>query len=204
MLFHSLSSGTSAEGNDFNMTEVELLKIVLSEMDQSALNNLLSTHGIETDFGRSLNEFLQREDVNEAMKSRFRLDSSAVSRPDTLKLALIRFVNRQNMTEKDLYGKCNISNNHYYQVRDGTIKRHKNKGLFFQFALALKLSYYEAVYLLNLAGHHFTPWMSMRDYIIAHCLFNKIYDFDRVNELLEKYGAEFLDEEDAPREKPQG
>ena len=77
------------------------------------------------------------------------------------------------MEEAELYKRCNISKDHYYQIRDGKIKRVRNKNLFFQFALVLKLDYFETVYLLNLGGHLFNPSMSMYDYVIAHCLYRK-------------------------------
>ncbi len=96
------------------------------------------------------------------------------------------------MEEAELYKRCNISKDHYYQIRDGKIKRVRNKNLFFQFALVLKLDYFETVYLLNLGGHLFNPSMSMYDYVIAHCLYRKIYDFDKVDNLLENYGLESL------------
>lgn len=174
------------------MKEAKLLKMVLSEMSQKELDSLLNLHGLETEMGKELHTFLRREDVDQLMKNRFSLNSSVIPHPDTFKLAIFRFLERQGLRESSLYKQCSIEKDHYYQVRDGKIKRYKHKGLFFQFALVLRLDYYEAVYLLNLAGHHFMPWMYMRDYIIAFCLYHQKYDFDEVSDLLEKYGAESL------------
>ncbi|HBA69761.1 MAG TPA: hypothetical protein DCZ40_10465 [Lachnospiraceae bacterium] len=174
------------------MTDRELLKIVLCEMSQDELSSLLNRQGLETEQGKALHDFLRQKDVEEAMGKRFALETQAVSRPDTLKLAIYRFLRRIDMEEPEFYKKCGISKDHYYQIRDGKIKRARNKRLFFRFVLILRLDYFEAVYLLNLGGHLFNPSLSMYDYIIAHCLYRKIYDFDAVDELLEKYGLESI------------
>lgn len=170
------------------MTDRELLKSVLCEISQSELSSLLHRQGLETKTGKALHDFLKQKDVEEAMSRRFDLEEPTVSKPDTLKLAIYRFLKRINMEEPELYKKCNISKDHYYQIRDGKIKRARNKELFFQFALILQLDYFEAAYLLNLGGHLFNPAYSMYDYVIAHCLYQKIYDFDAVDSLLEEYG----------------
>lgn len=174
------------------MTDRELLKSVLCGMSQQELNVLLDKHGLGTESGEALHGFLKQEDVEEAMCSRFDLQKPEVSKPDTLKLAIYRFLDRLDMKESELYNKCNISKDHYYQIRDGKIKRSRNKNLFFQFALVLKLDYFEAVYLLNLGGHLFNPSLSMYDYVIAHCLYHKIYDFGVVEQLLEQCGLDTL------------
>jgi hypothetical protein len=162
-------------------------------MSQKDLNDLLNESGLNTAFGCALHEVLQRADYQEMLNDRFSLEDASVSpHPDTLRLLLYRLLDRRNMTDSQLYHQCDIGKDHYNQVVNGKIKRYKKKGLFFQFALILQLDYFEAVYLLNLAGHPFTPWANMRDYIIAHCLCCKIYDFDEVETLLEKYGADSL------------
>jgi hypothetical protein len=176
------------------MTDRELLKAVLCTISQHELNALLSRQGLEKEMGEALHHFLIQEDVVEAMSKQFDLDKDKMtsSKPDTLKLAIYRFLRRIGMEEAELYKRCNIGKDHYYQIRDGKIKRVRNKNLFLQFALVLKLDYFETVYLLSLGGHLFNPALSMCDYIIAHCLYQKIYDFDKVDELLEKYGLESL------------
>lgn len=175
------------------MTDLEILKNVLAEIPQKELYSLLNEHGLNTEFGEALHMVLQQDDFQEMLKNRFSLKDANVPRyPDTLRLLLNRLLDRRNMKDSELYNQCNIGKDHYGQLVNGKIKRYKKKGLFFQFALILQLDYYEAVYLLNLAGHHFAPWISMRDYLVAHCLSNKIYDLGHVEALLEEHGAESL------------
>lgn len=170
----------------------ELLKTLLSKLSQHELDNLLNGENIESEFGKALHSFLQEPDVGELMAKRFDLGTPSFSTPDTLKDALLRFLKRTDIKESLLYRDF-LDKDHYYQIRDGKIKRPRSKKIFFRFALILQLDYFEAVYLLNLGGHIFNPSLSMYDYVIGHCLCTKKYDIKTVNKLLEEKGLSSLD-----------
>lgn len=170
----------------------ELLKQLLAKLSQRELDNLLNSEGLGTEFGESLSAFLKEPDVADLMNNRFTLKSAPDIFPDTLKDAINRFLNRLDMKESLLYRDF-MDKDHYYQIRDGKIKRPRSKKIFYRFALILKLDYYETVYLLNLGGHIFSPSSSMYDYVIAHFLCNKVYDFAKINEALEKFGLSPVD-----------
>lgn len=76
------------------MTDRELLKAVLCAMSQRELNALLNRHGLDTEAGDALHHFLAQKDVENAMGKQFDLDKDKItpSKPDTLKLAIYRFL----------------------------------------------------------------------------------------------------------------
>lgn len=184
---------TPGNKGDLSMyTYRELLKNLLAKLSQKDLDNLLNSEGLNSEFGEALSAFLKEPDVSDLLNNRFPLKSVPGVTSDTLKDAISRFLNRLDMKESLLYRDF-MDKDHYYQIRDGKIKRPRSKKIFFRFAFILQLDYYETVYLLNLGGHIFSPSTSMYDYVIAHFICTKVYDFTKVNDALETFGLSPID-----------
>ena len=173
-----------------SMNDTELLIKVLAEIDQRALDALLSGHGPDTAFGKALHAAMQHEDFQEMLRNRYSLEGADISKqPDTLRLLLYRLMERRQVNDPDIYNQCGIDKDLYHAIVSKRIKHHKNKATFYRMALYLRLDYYEAVYFMNLAGHPFVPTHSKADQVIAYCLCSQIYDFDCVEKILQSQGA---------------
>ncbi len=178
------------------MTEREFIKQLLTQISPQEFDRLLNSQDVDSEFGRKLHQLLGEQDMAAAMSERFQLNQPSVAKPDSLSQAIYRFLaraeeNQIKVTEADLYYDC-IDKDHYYQIRDGKIKRSKKKKIFFRIAILLRLDYFETAYLLNLGGHIFSPCFSLEDYIIAHCLCTGQYDINEVNRLLTENNLDSL------------
>lgn len=107
----------------------ELLKNLLAKLSQKDLDNLLNSEGLNSEFGEALSAFLKEPDVSDLLNNRFPLKSVPGVTPDTLKDAISRFLNRLDMKESLLYRDF-MDKDHYYQIRDGKIKRPRSKKIF--------------------------------------------------------------------------
>jgi len=106
---------------------------------------------------------------------------------------LFNQIDAKDMTDIEVYKRAHIDRKLFSKIRR---KQHlPNKKTIIALALALKLEYSEAVFLLNLAGFSLSISPSMPfDIIIANAIKNKMYDIDSVNELLYHYDLPLLGE----------
>ncbi len=91
-------------------------------------------------------------------------------------------------TASELYANAGISKQAFYKIlSDG--KYRPSLETMIRLALALKLDTHECKYLLKKASYTLAS-SSKFSLIVRYCIENKIYDIDKVNEILEKEGFE--------------
>ena len=101
------------------------------------------------------------------------------------------FADRANIKDSQLYNAIGLNRSLWYRMRDNVNARTKKKNVL-KLAIVLRLSFWEAFYLIALAGYSFTPGVDDTDKIVASCLLNGIHDTAAVDELLDSNGLETL------------
>ncbi len=88
---------------------------------------------------------------------------------------LIRFVDRAEMTDPEVYKAAGLNRTLWYRLRDNP-NAHTSKRNILKIGLVLRLDYLELYYLLALGGHPFAPICDGTDMVIALCLRDGVYD----------------------------
>lgn len=104
---------------------------------------------------------------------------------------LIRFVDRAEMTDPEVYRAAGLNRTLWYRLRDKPDARTSKQNVL-KIGLVLHLDYLELYYLLALGGHPFAPACSGTDLVIAVCLQKGIYDPLEVDSRLYKAGEPTL------------
>ena len=90
----------------------------------------------------------------------------------------------------DLYDKANISRQYWSKIINK--ERQPSLETVLKIVFALKLQNHECKYLLKKAGYTLAS-SSTYALIIRYCIENKIYDLNKVNDLLEEYGFKAIE-----------
>ena len=85
----------------------------------------------------------------------------------------------------DLYDKANISRQYWHKIISNECSPSLETVL--KLVFALRLNSHECKYLLKKAGYTLSS-ASTYSLIIRYCIENRIYDLNKVNDFLEKYG----------------
>ena len=85
----------------------------------------------------------------------------------------------------DLYNKANISRQYWHKIISNECSPSLETVL--KLVFALRLNSHECKYLLKKAGYTLSS-ASTYSLIIRYCIENRIYDLNKVNDFLEKYG----------------
>ena len=101
---------------------------------------------------------------------------------------LIKFIDEKQMTDVECYKKAGVDRRLFSKIRSDKDYQPSKKTVL-AFILALKLSYDEALELLDSAGYTLSH-SYLRDVIIEYCINKKIYKIFDVNVLLTEYGEE--------------
>ena len=89
----------------------------------------------------------------------------------------------------DLYKKANISRQMWSLLISPNSKINPSLNTVLKLVFALELNNHECKYLLKKAGYTLSS-SNTYSLIIRYCIENKIYDLDKVNDLLTEYGYE--------------
>ena len=174
------------------MTDMEVLKELLLNLDSQTIDKLFIDFGYDSELCKRLLEILQDDEFEEKTKHKFTPDFANISKDsNNLRQVMNRFLAKRDKKDPDVYNHkhSGVGKDVYRQIMNKDTKRHKDKTLFYRIALILELDRYELSYLLNVAGHNFTPWASISDSIITYYLSNHIYDMDIIEEVFKEYNA---------------
>ena len=104
---------------------------------------------------------------------------------------LLRFADRVGMTDSQIYNAIGLSRSLWYRMRDHKDARTKKTNVL-KLAIVLRLSFWEAFYLVALAGYAFMPGLDDTDKTVAACLLNGVYDPDTIDGMLASNNLETL------------
>jgi hypothetical protein len=104
---------------------------------------------------------------------------------------VVRFAERANMTDSQVYNAIGLNRSLWYRMRDDSAARTKKPNVL-KLAVVLRLTYWEAYYIIALAGYSFTPGTDETDNVIMSCLINGVYDIETVDKMLYDAGADTL------------
>ena len=104
---------------------------------------------------------------------------------------VLRFAERAGMADSQIYNAIGMNRSLWYRMRDNADARTKKSNVL-KLAIVLRLSFWEAYYLIALAGYSFLPGVDRTDEIIARCLFEMTYDPASIDEMLVDGGCEAL------------
>ena len=90
----------------------------------------------------------------------------------------------------DLYDKANISRQYWHKIISNECSPSLETAL--KLVFALHLNNHECKYLLKKAGYTLAS-SSTYSLVIRYCIENKIYDLNKVNDYLEKYGYNVIE-----------
>ena len=102
---------------------------------------------------------------------------------------LFDFIDRRGMKDSDVYNSCLVGRDTFSLIRNG--KRNVSKKTVRQLCFGLRLSYEEAVVLMESAGYAFSN-NNLTDVIVSFYLKNKEYDIFEANATLYENKAELL------------
>lgn len=106
-------------------------------------------------------------------------------RKPTFSQLLFSYIDKQGVSDSDLYKKACIDRRHFSKIRSNPDYRPK-KSTVLALALALELTENEVNELLSSAGYDLSDSDTF-DLVIQFCLEKKIYNLDDVNEALEYF-----------------
>lgn len=185
---------------DTKVTEKELLIAVLSRLDKLQVLGILEDIGRNTPLGEALYSVLENE---------CSWDSETASGMEELKAILkkelegaqgyrreffqelLRFADRAQKTDAQIYNAIGMNRSLWYRLRDQKDAKTNKKNVL-KMAIVLHLDYWEMYYLVNLSGHSLLPGDDKTDQIVSFCVRHKIYDMDKVDELLFEAGENAL------------
>jgi len=104
---------------------------------------------------------------------------------------VIRLVDRAGVTEPYVYKAIGLNRSLWYRMRDDERARTK-KGNILKLVIVLQLSFWEAVYIIALAGYSFTPGVDGTDKVVRDCLIAGTYDPEVVDQMLYDGGLKAL------------
>jgi hypothetical protein len=102
---------------------------------------------------------------------------------------LFDFIDERGLKDSTVYNSCMVGRDTFSHIRKGD--KGVSKRTVRQLCFGLKLSYDEAVILMESAGYAFSS-NNLTDAIVAYYIKNKIYDIDDANHTLYENGAELL------------
>lgn len=103
---------------------------------------------------------------------------------------LFKYIDSKNLKDSDVYNKVGIDRRLFSKIRIEE-NYHPSKDTIILLSLALELNEDEMLSLLNSASYSL-PKNNIYDLIIRFCFINKIYDINKVNELLYDYKCKTL------------
>lgn len=104
---------------------------------------------------------------------------------------LFRYIREGKLSDVDVYKRAQIDRKLFAKIRNP--KYNPSKRTAVALALALELKYEDALSLLNLAGYTLSSSISMPfDIIIINAIQNRMYEINKVNEVLYKYELPLL------------
>lgn len=154
---------------DLNLEQDELLKSRSFSVERMFKTAMLC----EESFSPSLDEYIKEEKE----ESKFQ------------KL-LFKYIDSKNLKDSDVYNKVGIDRRLFSKIRIEE-NYHPSKDTVILLSLALELNEDEMLSLLNSASYSL-PKNNIYDLIIRFCFINKIYDINKVNELLYDYKCKTL------------
>ena len=104
---------------------------------------------------------------------------------------LVKLADRIGMTDAQVYNAIGMNRSLWYRMRDNKDARTKKENIL-KLVIVLQLSFWEAFYLIALAGYSFVPGVNKTDEVVAYCLFHKIFTPESVDEMLYEKGCETL------------
>jgi len=108
---------------------------------------------------------------------------------------VVRFTDRAGMTDSQVYNAIGMNRSLWYRMRDDADARTKKSNVL-KLAVVLKLSFWEAVYLIALAGYSFLPGNNDTDKVVSDCLMKGVFDPQAVDAALyEKTGNTLFSEQ---------
>ena len=117
----------------------------------------------------------------------------ALSKPQyTFQEQLFHLIDVRQMRDIDVYKRAQIDRKLFSRIRcNKDYKPKKNTAI--ALIMALELDIYESEELLKLAGLALSPGVRS-DLIIRFCIMNAMYDIDKVNDILDRYGESTIGE----------
>ena len=103
---------------------------------------------------------------------------------------LFELIDERNLKDSDVYNKVNIDRRLFSKIRSD-VDYHPTKETVIKLGLSLELDESKMEELLGSASYYM-PKNNVFDLIIRFCLIEKIYDINKVNELLFDYGCNLL------------
>jgi O-acetyl-ADP-ribose deacetylase len=103
---------------------------------------------------------------------------------DTFSEALLKLIDRKNVSDSAIYKKANIDRKHFSKLRKSDY--HPSKRTAIALAIALELNYDETKDFIGRAGYALSS-NNYFDIIIEYCIKNEIYDIYQVNMILFEY-----------------
>ena len=103
---------------------------------------------------------------------------------------LFKYIDSKNLKDSDVYNKAGIDRRLFSKIRNDQ-DYHPSKETIILLSLSLELNEDEMLSLLNSASYSL-PKNNINDLIIRFCFINKIYDINKVNELLYDYECKTL------------
>lgn len=97
---------------------------------------------------------------------------------------LFKFIDDNNQVDAEVYKKALLDRRLFSKIRSNQ-DYHPNKKTVIALLLALKLELEQSLQLLKAAGYSLSE-SSVFDLVIVYCVTHKIYDLDKVNEILEE------------------
>jgi len=97
---------------------------------------------------------------------------------------LFKFIDDNNQVDAEVYKKALLDRRLFSKIRSNE-DYHPNKKTVIALLLALKLELEQGLQLLKAAGYSLSE-SSVFDLVIVYCITHKIYNLDKVNEILEE------------------
>lgn len=181
------------------ITDKRLLVEVLSRLEERQLIGLLEEIGKEQPLGQALIKVLEEELC--WTQEPLRMEELKVLLKEELEVTqgfrrefykeLIFFVDRAQKTDAQVYNEIGMNRTLWYRLRDNKNAK-TNKRNVLKMAVILQLDYWEMYYLVNLAGYSLLPGEDRTDQTVAFCIRHRIYEKEKVDELLIEAGEKTL------------
>jgi hypothetical protein len=97
---------------------------------------------------------------------------------------LFKFIDDKNQDDAEVYKKALLDRRLFSKIRSNQ-DYHPNKKTVIALLLALRLELEQSLQLLKAAGYSLSE-SSVFDLVIVYCVTHKLYDLDKVNEILEE------------------
>lgn len=171
----------------------QLLQEILCRLSEQQIASLLIDLGWDSPAGISLRKRLEKQKQFRWMQDisddftiqdalRIELESNHNYRNEFFE-ELIRFVDRAQKTDAQVYNAIGMNRTLWYRLRDNKDARTSKRNVL-KMAIVLQLDYWELYYLVNLAGYSFVPNYDVTDRVISFCVRHQIYDTMQIDALL--------------------